>query len=193
MATTQLAYTAKQYSNDMRVPNINAQYRVYLGLLEAKILSLKSKFTAIPRFTDATYQHEGMSPAALKVLKTCTMVPVTIKRTIDAIGIVTHDEKIYLPVIAKTEANGILIPRPENLVLSSLRAVVEMLADADTPLAQRRRFEENNPIPCAVWNNNLLMNADEIIPANYDVNVGLRDDIMLIAPFLNRLQKHAKW
>lgn len=117
------------------------------------------------------------------------MVPVTIKKIIDAVGVLSHDDKVYLPVVAKTENNEGLIPRPENVMLSSLRETVEALSDAQTPLIQRQRFEANCPIPGAIWNNHLLMNADEIIPANYDNN--LRADILLIAPFLSRLQKHA--
>ncbi|KAG7304706.1 hypothetical protein JYU34_010053 [Plutella xylostella] len=101
----------------------------------------------IPRFTDAVYQHVGLTPSVLKILTTCTMVPVTIKKIIDAVGVLSHDDKVYLPVVAKTENNEGLIPRPENVMLSSLRETVEALSDAQTPLIQRQRFEANCPIP----------------------------------------------
>ncbi|CAB3233229.1 unnamed protein product [Arctia plantaginis] len=159
MATVQLSFTARQYSQDIRVPDIYAQYRVYLGLLEAKILSLKSNFTMIPRYTDSVYQHEGMTPSIIKILRTCTVAPVTIKKIVDAVGVLTHDERVYLPVVAKTvDAHGDLIPRPENIMLSSLRETVEALSDAETPLVQRTRFQQNCPIPGAIWRNDLLMN-----------------------------------
>lgn len=38
---------------------------------------------------------------------------------------------------------------------------------------------------------NILMNADETMPANHNFEEGLRYDIMLIMPYLNRLQNHA--
>lgn len=96
------------------------------------------------------------------------MVPVGVKRIIDAIGIVTHDEKLYLPIVAKCKNADGMIPRPENLVLSNLRETVELVSNANTPLVWRQRFENNCPIPGAIWANHLLVNGDEIIPADYD-------------------------
>lgn len=82
-------------------------------------------------------------------------------------------------------------PRPESTVYSNLRETVVALANPQTPRNTRARYRESCPIPGAIWNDNILMNADEIMPANHDFEEGLRTDIMLIMPYLNRLQKHA--
>ncbi|CAH2108764.1 unnamed protein product [Euphydryas editha] len=63
------------------------------------------------------------------------------------------------------------------------------LADVNTPDRYRRRFEDNNAIPGTIWNNHVLVNPDEIIPANHTMD-DLRDDIALLGPYINKLQKH---
>lgn len=73
-----------------------------------------------------------------------------------------------------------------------MRATIEALSAAATPREYRRRFYRNNPIPGAIWqrmpNEPILVNADEIMPANYDID-NLTDDIervRLKLSFLNR-------
>lgn len=127
----------------------------------------------------------------MHVAQTVTIAPEPIRRVINAIGIINYDEGVYIPTVARpsTGDTGRFIPQAQNILYSSLRQTVVALADPATPERYRRRFEENNPIPGAIWHNHLLVNADEIIPANHTTE-DLRDEIALLSPYLNKLQKH---
>ncbi|CAB3259280.1 unnamed protein product [Arctia plantaginis] len=190
--TTHLTYVATQYADNIRIPNIYSQFRAYLALFEAKVMDLVPHYPILPRFVEETNQHQGLNAEFLKIIKTFTFVPTPIKKLIDAIGILKFEEKIYIPVVAATpEVEGHPRPRPESTVYSNLRATVVALSDPATPVNVRRRYRDSCAIPGAIWNDNLLQNADEIIPADHDFENGLRTDIMMILPYLSRLQKHA--
>lgn len=48
--------------------------------------------------------------------------------------------------------------------------MVTLLANQETPTATREWFRRNNPLPGADWSdNNVLLNADEIMPARYNI------------------------
>ncbi|XP_026474001.1 uncharacterized protein LOC113377792 [Ctenocephalides felis] len=194
VGTTHLTYVAKQYDENIRVPNIYAQFRAYLALFEAKLMNVVEHFPIVPRFADHINTHRGLNAEFLRtIIRSFSFVPTPIKRIIDAIGILKHEDKIYLPVMAAspTTEQGVIRPRPESTCFSNLRDTVVALSDPQTSLNVRTCYHENCAIPGAIWANNLLMNADEIIPADYNFEEGLRNDIMLILPYLNRLKKHA--
>ncbi|XKL62964.1 hypothetical protein PGB90_005328 [Kerria lacca] len=75
---------------------------------------------------------------------------------------------------------------------SNLRTTVEALAAPAFQLAAKIIYYINNPIPGAVWNedpaNLTLQNADQIIPAQYDLNM-FNADIAAINNLLDTLQK----
>ncbi|KOB65983.1 Uncharacterized protein OBRU01_21972 [Operophtera brumata] len=144
----------------------------------------------IPRHTEQTHMHPGINANFLEIMYICSFVPTPVKRLIDSIGIITFEEKVYLPVLAKTlDADGNFLHRPEKTVLSTLRDTVVALANPETPHVVRTRYEYNNAIPGAVWLNHILQNADEIMPAVYNFVDDLHRDFQIVVPFLLQLQK----
>lgn len=184
-----LSYIAVSY-HEIAVPSIYSQYRVFLAVLEAKLESLKTAYPLPARDADQAYRYE-VNADLLHIAQTVTIAPEPIKRLINAVGIINYDEGVYIPTVSKTinDDRGRFIPQSQNLLYSSLRRTVVALADPATPERYRRRFIETNPIPGAIWQNHLLVNADEIIPADHD-HTSLRDDIALLSPYLNKLQKN---
>lgn len=184
-----LSFIAVSY-HEINVPSIYAQYRVFLAIVEAKLESLKHAYPIAASDPEMAYPYR-VSAELLHVAQTVTVAPEPMKRVINAIGIVHHDEGIYIPTVAapRRDDRGRFIPRAESILYSNLRNTVVALADANTPLRYRRHFEENCPIPGAIWHDHLLMNADEIIPQDHDTEA-LRDDIALLGPYINKLQKH---
>lgn len=176
--------------NELQVPNVYSQYRVFLAVLEAKLENLKKSYPLPARDTDLVARYQ-VDATLLHVAQTVTIAPEPIQRVINAIGIITHDEGVFIPAVSRegTDHRGRFVPRAENILYSTLRATVEALANPAIPERYRRRFEENNPIPGAIWENHLLVNGDEIMPPNYTTD-NLRDDIALLSPYLNKLQKH---
>lgn len=142
------------------------------------------------RDTDLAYDYQ-VNADLLHVAQTVTVAPEPIRRVINAIGIVNYDEGVYIPTVARpvVDDRGRFIPQAQNILFSSLRRTVVALADVATPERYRRRFEDNNPIPGAIWQDHLLANADEIMPPNHNTD-DLRDEIAMLSPYLNKLQKH---
>lgn len=187
-----LTFISISYHETIQVPNIYAMYRVFLGLLEAKVESIKSDLPVVPRITDHV-KSLGVTSDMLRVAQSVTIVPEPIRKIINAIGYVKYEEKVYVPAIAAdpVDRHGQITPRPESVILSTLRRTVEYLSDAGTSVAVRRRFHDNSSIPGAIWNeDHVLQNPDEIMPRAYNVYEDFRRESMLIAPFLVSLQKH---
>lgn len=184
-----LNFIAVSY-HEITVPSVYAQYRVFLAVLEAKLENLKTSYPLPARDSDLVYPYQ-VNADLLHVAQTVTIAPEPIKRLVNAVGIVSYDEGVYIPTVSKpaTDDRGRFIPQAQNILYSSLRKTVVALSDPATPERYRRRFIENNPIPGAIWHNHLLQNADEIMPANHGID-NLRDDIALLSPYLNKLQKH---
>lgn len=177
-----LNFIAVSY-HEIVVPNVYAQYRVFLAVLEAKLENLKTAYPLPARDTDQVYNCEVIADL-LRIAQTVVTAPEPVKRLVNAVGIISYDEGVYIPAVSRVENDdrGRFIPQPQNILFSSLRRTVEALADPATPERYRRRFIENNPIPGVIWHNHLLQNADEIIPPNYNHD-NLRDDIALLGPY----------
>lgn len=114
---------------------------------------------------------------------------------LSSIDIIKHGEEIYIPVVAdvQRDAHGKLQPRPETVLISNLRNTVEELANEQTPLTIRVGFEENCPIPGAIWFNHILQNPDEIMPKDYSYDTNLNEDINLVQIFLYQLRRYAPY
>lgn len=185
LATTNLIYTATQHKETIALPNIYQMFRVFLAALELKIIKLRKESGVI-------YEHPNARAGFMEDAARFNIFPLHIKMLIDAIGVVTDtDDVAYLPVIAQVRRDdeGYLQPRPENLLLSTLKETVKELADPETALVIRQRFHDNNPIPGAKWSNDhVLLNPNEIIPENYDINSSLVTDIFGLTPFMSKLQ-----
>lgn len=162
-----LSFIAVSY-HEIVVPSVYAQYRVFLAVLESKLERLKAAYPLPARDTELAYPYQ-VNADLLHVAQTVTIAPEPIKRLINAVGIINYDEGVYIPTVAQVALDDRrrMIPQAQNILFSSLRRTVTALADPATPERYRRRFIENNPIPGAIWNNYLLQNADEIMPAHY--------------------------
>lgn len=172
------------YYDTIRIPNIYAMYRVFLGLLECKLEAIKTDPPVVPRLTEHT-QTLGVTNHMLDVAKLVPIVPEPIRKIVNAIGWVEREEKIYVPAIAANSS-----PRPENIILSNLRAAVVFLADPNAPVDVRRRFHNNCPFPGAIWRDDVVQNPNEIIPENYDKHNDFGQESLMIAPYLASLRTH---
>lgn len=119
-------------------------------------------------------------------------IPKPLQMLIDCIGTYSsHNEEVtFLP--CDQYHHGLLLPDSGNILLENLRATVLSLSNPQVPIVYRRAFIDENPIPFAHWQNNLLMNADAIMPPNYVIDVDLRDDVRLVRAFFQRIEKPAR-
>lgn len=135
-----LNFIAVSY-HEIQAPNVDAQYRVFLAVLEAKLQNLKTAYPLPARDTDLVYNYQ-VNADLLCIAQTVTIAPEPIKRLINAVGIVSHDEGVYIPAVSRVETDdrGRFIPQPQNIMFSSLRRTVEALSNPATPERYRRRF-----------------------------------------------------
>lgn len=156
--------------NRNELPDIHAVYRAMLAIAETKLYKLGRPFR---KNSEQIYNRRDNW--RLLEHDYFYSIPVTLQRMIEAIGIIEiKDEGVYFPVMSKnTVIDGEFMPRPENILLSNLRETVVALADpggAEAAVLHRNNFYQNNPIPAAKWDqNHTLMNAEQIMPAQYDL------------------------
>ncbi|KAJ8713833.1 hypothetical protein PYW08_007453 [Mythimna loreyi] len=163
------------------LPNIYAVYRAMLALVEVKLMKVGVPLRDFELvYRNSVYLWEEI------IGWSSFLIPVTIQKLIDAIGIIENeDEGTYFPVMSKnTLIDGRFVPRPENILLSNLRETVVALADPNNPVLHKETFYQNNPIPAAEWDlNYTLMNAEKIMPAEYDYNTHLDQDFRALRFF----------
>ena len=163
-----------KYLSRRDLPDIYAVYRAILAIVEQKLYNLGIP----PRFSEHVYIYNHRLG-----IYGCFWIPVTLQRIIDAIGVIaTENVGVYFPVMSRdTEIDGKFVPRPENILLSNLRQTVVALADtndSETAALNRKNFYLNNPIPASEWDqNHNLINADKIMPAEYNYDSDLHLDI----------------
>jgi hypothetical protein len=161
--------------------NIYAFYRVNLALFEAKLYNICKICEAPIQHADEVYEVPTR-PEFQQVTQTVNAYPDQIGRVLKAVGPVTEGGEYFVPALVAEHRtrNGALIPQYEKVILSNLRETVVALADPATQAQVREAFHQHNPVPGAIWRvvngTHVLMNPDEIMPANYGVNE-LRDDI----------------
>ncbi|KAI8425736.1 hypothetical protein MSG28_011523 [Choristoneura fumiferana] len=186
LAACDLCYVAA--SAGVAAP-VYAMYRVFLGVAEAKLNACSKHLEGPMR----ALQHEyKVTPDMLDAPLSVPILPALIKHIIDAIDVITVGGTTYCPFVAaqKRDAAGELDPRPENLLLSSLRETVVTLSSPETSDLHRSWFKMYCPIPGAVWDeDDLLKNADEIIPEGYDWKKDLEGDMWPVHMFLISMQQ----
>lgn len=136
ISTVSLLHTANQYRENLQMPDMYAMFRVFLASFEAKIIKLRKESGISLRNSEAIYSHSTARANFMEDIARFSAYPLAVKMTIDAIGVVTDTNDVaYLPVVAdiRRDAEGHLLPRPENLLLSNLRETVVELADEETP------------------------------------------------------------
>lgn len=184
-----------QFNNVPVQGSIYEMYRVCLAVFEVKVKIVQRGITAIEGVPD-DYEDIRMAEDLVVAAKGVIALPDQITSVINAIGRIKVYDSVYVPKIGRNNqtVGGEFIPQTEQVTFSNLRRVVESLADIQTPPLVRLRFYNNNPIPGAVWNdaplNPVLMNADEIMPANYTVT-DFRDDVHALHAKMNFLAKKA--
>lgn len=94
-----LNFIAVSY-HEIVVPSVYAQYRVFLAVLEAKLQNLKTAYPLPARDTELTYNYQ-VNADLLHVAQTVTIAPEPIKRLINAVGIISYDEGVYIPAVSK--------------------------------------------------------------------------------------------
>lgn len=73
------------------------------------------------------------------------------------------------------DENRQIIPDPYLVTIQNLRSVVVALANTTTTTRIRRRFIHRNPLPGAIFHNDVLTNPDEIMPETYDFKAASAD------------------
>lgn len=121
MGTCHLFFIARHYHNNIILPDIYRVYRAFLGILEAKLESLKAYYPVVARNTEHIYSYQ-VDANFLRIAQTVTVAPEPLRRVIDAVGIVKHSDKIYIPAVATRvfNRNGAFVPRQESLLLTNL-------------------------------------------------------------------------
>lgn len=184
-------FTTTAYKNDIPIPNLYELYRVCMAVTEAKVQSLRTNYPIPPRFTDKAANLIN-SAEFNRICRSVIFLPKPISNIINTIGIVKIGNTIHIPAFSADyiDTRGRFIPSPEIVRFGNLRQTVEALADDNTPRAYREAFHRRNCVPGAIWSeNHMLMNADEIMPANY-TNDDLARDSIRITPWMSNLQKH---
>ncbi|CAB3232676.1 unnamed protein product [Arctia plantaginis] len=130
LGLSHLTFISISYHETIQIPNIYVMYRVFLGLMEAKIEAIKADLPVVKRLTDHVKQF-GVNSDMLRVAQSITIVPEPIRKIINAVGHLKYEDKIYVPAIAAdpVDRHGQIVPRPESVVLSTLRRTVEYLSD----------------------------------------------------------------
>ncbi|WKY05370.1 hypothetical protein Q1695_005966 [Nippostrongylus brasiliensis] len=84
-------------------------------------------------------------------------------------------------------------PDPFTVTIMNLRSTVEALSDVATPQRLRRYFKIWNPIPGAIWRDDILTNPDDICPPDYIHREDLWDkDIYLYNNFFSAVSTRFK-
>lgn len=73
------------------------------------------------------------------------------------------------------DENRQIVPDPYVVTIHNLRSVVLALANPNTTNRIRRRFVHRNPLPGAIFHNDVLTNPDEIMPETYDFKAASED------------------
>lgn len=167
-------------ANRQRMPNVSIHqiYRVMLAMVERKIFDNRISATLDDR-------TEWYDPSAFEdfksVITSINICTQQIGALLRCIPCFKYDEVNFVPLFPANQFDGQrrLLPLPEVVTFSNLRDTVTSLANQQIPLAVRRNFINKNPIPGAIFDNNILTNADAIIPANYHAQ-DLRDDLYAV-------------
>lgn len=147
----------------------HAFYRLALAMFETKIYT-QYKLRSLPPYSSNGYT-DGWLPSDIRDrclgIKTHFLAFVNY---LNSIGNFTMGEVKHYVGVPTTLT-------PFNIVLGNLRTAV--LLAADGPAAVRRNYYRNNPFPFAKWDGDdgrqRLANADEIMPAEYGINMFLQD------------------
>lgn len=169
-----------------------ALYRVSLAMYESKLALIYRNQSAelSPSLEYREFRVDINRDSTLAAVK---YLPKCLASLLDGLGVFSHEDITYVPTFnmdRMTRANT-LIPDAGTVLYSNLRTVVQAMANMNTAAASRTRFVNTNPLPGAIYVNNVLQNADDICPANY-VDT-LATDVREVNIFFTRFQKPLPW
>ncbi|KAK6616800.1 hypothetical protein RUM43_015043 [Polyplax serrata] len=165
----------QRFSDDSM--DIHAYYRVMLHLFQLEVVLSYRSQTVIPNRPFAVIPT--LPADETNVLMSISQVPLATYTILHNVGAV-HTPDDYYPVlryppleyewdrVSEDDRYAIGTQWAISLNVSNIREILLLLSDPITPLDVRNGFIDHCPIPGAQWINNLLMNADDIYPDNYD-------------------------
>lgn len=125
-------YALRKYKETIGIPDINALYRAFLGILKSKIH--EASFADV--IEDVSEKREPAMPYEfVRKANSVVKLPEPINRIIANIGMVIHSEETFLPVIPKDiyDTQGNFTPVPQFIYLKNLQKTVDGLSRAETP------------------------------------------------------------
>lgn len=169
--------------------DVYALYRVFLGVFEAKIQTVSQFYCDI--IDASAMKASKLDYKFITAARSITRLPEPIHRIIGMIGPVMHSKIRYLPCLPKDiYIEGRFVPEPTTVVLTNLRDVVVALSDPNTPRTYRSKFRTLNPIPGTKWDSeDVLLNADTIMPAEYNTNL-FNAELFEMLMYVNLLEQY---
>lgn len=167
-------------------------YRTSLWLCYYKAyLAQQSQTEMCEQVFDSIYIEDDKTV----VLRTLEQVPSPIALIINNIGKIETKEVIYhqgFPFIEEKDLTS--QDRSLYITPNNIRKTLEWLSDEEVALEDRKDFLEHNSIPGLIVDNNLVINANDVYPANYD-NAQLRSDVKafnrFVAKAMTRVPPHS--
>lgn len=141
-------------------------YRVQLGMVEFKIFNNRQKCAPELQFWNSMSDFEQFK-TAITSINVCTQRVGCLLKSIQNF---MYNQKDYCFLFPKKQfdAQNRMIPIPELIYLTNLRQTVDYLSNPGTNREIRQNFRMKSPLPRATWgDNDVLLNADEFIPADY--------------------------
>lgn len=171
-------------------PTCYSVYRVALLQFEAKVMRTQEALP-LPHSNSTLCRTDLIDSSLARRARINVVTLKPLADIINQIGILKFNDAIYVPAQSLDQYNseGEFIPYAHNVTFSNLRKTVEALASPHTRLAVRRAFHLNSAIPGAIWNNDLLLNPDDIMPPVYGEDEVMAD-IELLAPWMVQVQTH---
>lgn len=174
---------------------IHQMYRVHLWLVYLK-LYLAQSIQVEPASLGGALHYIQIPDEHRELIRTVTEVPTTIVIILDSIGKLETDKNVYHSGItnAPVEADRLceywnLVQTPDNIRESLL-----YLADAANPVAHRNDYIMHNSIPGALFEEGILINADQVWPEDYgfpQLQADIHDYKTMITRAQVRLPKHS--
>lgn len=171
---------------NIRFPLGSSVYQLYrVSLLQFEVKVDQAMREQCARYTErAYYQQFDMTLEHVRAVPSLGAHFAPIANLVNAIEVIKAFGTSYLPRLQSSMVEGTFVPTIVSF--STLRTIVSKLADVNTPIDQRRYFQNHSALPGAVWGaatevlpdgtirdisntRPILLNPDNFISANYSV------------------------
>lgn len=160
-------------------------YRVQMAMVEKKVFDNR-RAAVVDEPTRWVDEHEFEK--FNRAITSINVSPQRIGSLIKSISNFKYREVNYVPLfpVDKFDNQNRLIPYPEGVRFTSIRRVVEYLADPRSSRQIRTNFRAKNPLPGAQWGpNDILINPDDIMPLNYTED-SLLSEVYIVKDWIER-------